>query len=318
MYKNFLVLLVVGVITALLLHAFLFMAVLGKPIERERYVAELFRIKESYAAQCSTPKTVVIAGSSTLFSVDAGMMEKELGIPVVNYGTHAGLGRYILERSKRILHEGDIVILPLEYVFYEDWHYEGDFVPLVAGYDPAYVRSRPMMEQVKMASYYPTVDLVNDLGRVLLVSLRPKKEPVIDWIHANGDMEHAKFKGVHQESRELLESRIKERVFRQDNIPSIEAQDELQAFLAWCRSNHIRVFAAWPPYLYHGSVFEGADAIGMDGIRKFYEAEGIPILGEYTDTLYPVDLFFDTIYHLNEQGRERHTRYILEELRKEL
>lgn len=60
-------------------------------------------------------KIVVIGGSSVAFALDSALMEKELGMPVVNFGLYAALGtKLMLDLSRGGIKEGDIVILSPE------------------------------------------------------------------------------------------------------------------------------------------------------------------------------------------------------------
>jgi hypothetical protein len=65
----------------------------------------------------TTGKRVLLVGGSNLaFGTDSLKLERELGLPVVNMGLHAGLGlRYMLDEVKPFLSKDDIVIVVPEY-----------------------------------------------------------------------------------------------------------------------------------------------------------------------------------------------------------
>ncbi len=48
--------------------------------------------------------------------------------------------------------------------------------------------------------------------------------------------------------------------------------------------------------------------------RMLKSVPGLTILGEPQDTAFPDELFFDTVYHLNRQGRDVRTRVLLKQL----
>src|SRR5258706_4697422 len=79
------------------------------------FIDNLYTIKENAAVLRSSPgqkRLFYISGSSGLFNFDARLAEQKLGIPVINFATHAGLTLdYILTRSKRSLRLGDAVLL---------------------------------------------------------------------------------------------------------------------------------------------------------------------------------------------------------------
>ncbi len=72
-------------------------------------------------------KTVVVGGSSVAFGLDSALLEKYLGMPVVNFGLYADLGtRLMLDLSRDHINSGDIVILapeldPQTLSMYFDW-----------------------------------------------------------------------------------------------------------------------------------------------------------------------------------------------------
>ena len=63
----------------------------------------------------SSPKIVVIGGSSTAFGLRSDIMQEQLGMPVVNFGLYASLGtKIMLDLSKANISEGDIIIIAPE------------------------------------------------------------------------------------------------------------------------------------------------------------------------------------------------------------
>ena len=81
----------------------------------QRKAAALRRAAER-ADATGKPRLAVVGGSGALFGVDAELIELKLGVPCVNLATHAGLGgEYILDRARRELRRGDVVLLCPEY-----------------------------------------------------------------------------------------------------------------------------------------------------------------------------------------------------------
>ena len=61
------------------------------------------------------PKIVVVGGSSVAFGLESELIEKYMGMPVVNFGLYADLGtKVMLDLSRGAIGEGDIVILAPE------------------------------------------------------------------------------------------------------------------------------------------------------------------------------------------------------------
>ncbi len=58
------------------------------------------------------PKIILAGDSNVAFGFDSALIEKELGMPVVNMGLHAALGNVFLERAGTLyVNSGDIVVI---------------------------------------------------------------------------------------------------------------------------------------------------------------------------------------------------------------
>jgi len=92
------------------------------PIAGEYWVREMTVVKRSIAQHYKGQrKLIVAAGSNVLFSVDTTQLSKDLGIPVLNYGSHAGLALdEILGEVTSVAENDDTVILALEREYYCD------------------------------------------------------------------------------------------------------------------------------------------------------------------------------------------------------
>ena len=61
------------------------------------------------------PKIVIIGGSSVPFGLESELIEKELDMPVVNFGLYADLGtKLMLDLSEDAINEGDIIVIAPE------------------------------------------------------------------------------------------------------------------------------------------------------------------------------------------------------------
>ncbi|MCQ2181911.1 MAG: hypothetical protein MJY89_00680 [Bacteroidales bacterium] len=72
------------------------------------------------------PKIIIIGGSGCGFGFDSRMISEHYSMPVINTGTHAGLGlRLQLELFMRYISQDDIVIVVPEYSQFEKMNYWG-------------------------------------------------------------------------------------------------------------------------------------------------------------------------------------------------
>ena len=76
-----------------------------------------------------SPRIILIGGSNVSFGLDAELMQRSLGIPVINDGLHAGLGIVPLRELQEFIRPGDVIIISLEYsMFASESVMEGDLV----------------------------------------------------------------------------------------------------------------------------------------------------------------------------------------------
>src|SRR5262245_28664558 len=69
------------------------------------------------------PRIILFGGSNVAFGLDAELIQKELGVPAINDGLHIGLGIVPLRELEQFIHEGDVIIISLEYnMFFSKFH----------------------------------------------------------------------------------------------------------------------------------------------------------------------------------------------------
>lgn len=89
-------------------------AFLVPPVYDNTFLGEL---SEKYDRLKGTdePKIVIVAGSSSAFGLDSGMMSEKLGKEVVNFGLYANLGtKLMMDLSKENINSRDIIVLAPE------------------------------------------------------------------------------------------------------------------------------------------------------------------------------------------------------------
>jgi len=75
-----------------------------------------YKIKAALASKIEQPKIIIAGGSGVHYTINSHVMERNLGIPVINFGTNGGIGLNVLLPSIiDHVNSGDIVLLILEY-----------------------------------------------------------------------------------------------------------------------------------------------------------------------------------------------------------
>jgi hypothetical protein len=113
--------LIAACLASLVAYGLTFGFVVHKPLTIG-VIADLLRLKSAYARQVGSPKLVIFAGSNAAFSHRCETIEKLLWLPCANFGVARGIGLdYLFGDLEPLLHQGDVVYMPLEY----DWYLDG-------------------------------------------------------------------------------------------------------------------------------------------------------------------------------------------------
>lgn len=101
---------------------------LGSHVEASWWVKNVYDIKDHLAASISGPKIIIAGGSSSLYGIDNQLIEDITGYKVANIAVHAELSaKFQYFKIEEHMKQGDIVVMPLEFPYYEgklkDWFY---------------------------------------------------------------------------------------------------------------------------------------------------------------------------------------------------
>ncbi|HZZ95352.1 MAG TPA: hypothetical protein VFE23_22525 [Usitatibacter sp.] len=298
---------VAGFFAAVAVWLGLLLGEIGMPTRGSFWMHQLFSAKEQAARHAGGPKLVVVGGSGTLYSVRARDLSRELGIPVVNGGLHAGLGRsYILHEAKRFAQPGDTVLLALEYELYVDDRDDPTLLDYLVSYDPGYFLRMDTGRQLRDILAFPLARIANPyLGKLL--------GGFTAWpfyLDADGD--------VLGNNSVLKVDYMRQNVAVQwpnIGVPTDAARADLRSFSEWARANRVRVLAVHPATIFRDS-YVGDPGYGrtFDLLNRFHEEIGIPYIDQWMDSMMDQGLFFDTVYHTSEVGAELRTHELAREL----
>lgn len=290
---------------------------LGAPTVMSYWSHDLNTRKQARAASIHEPKLLIVGGSGALFGINARRLETELGVPTVNLGTHAALATaYILDLARKATRPGDTVLLALEYELYETGNATMNkwtdplFIDFLMARDPAYFRSLPAGDQFNLAMRMS----LDRLKRGIKNKLRPPPPPVPEYtvydpksVDEYGDMTgHTRARIPSGVPAELGTA-----VLAGGLSKTRAGLTEIRAFIDWTKTNGVRVLATFPNLcakpVYDSPKTEKAAA----EIRAFYQSLGVPVVGNYRDVLLPRSEFYDTCYHLTEEGAAARTHRLV-------
>lgn len=290
---SFLPAFLLGGLLAFALNGLLVHWVVGTPVRELEVPFDWHLLKKRAAEKHAPPRLFLLGGSSTHFGLSAREFEKELGLPTINYGTHAGAGHYHLERIKEVAQKGDTVLLALEFRHYQVAYSQLAYVYIVSR-QPEYYRhlSWPFWARIVLSLDYASLA---ELTKNALKEPRdfrwddPIEQSQKD-INAWGDQTgHNK---PWPEDTRLIQ------VLASPPEEGIRTKDSLTAFFEWAQKNGVTVLATWPNVLFREEYLEPDSLEFAAKIKAFYQENGIPVIDEYRHALLPKDWFFDTHYHL--------------------
>ena len=318
------------------LYAAAFVYQLGAPVAAEYWVPEMRMVKLRTAARVPGPKVVIVGGSNALFSLDSALIERQTKRPTTNLSLHASLALpYLLADAASILRPGDTVILSLEYGYYEavnpspSW-----FASNIMAWDPGYFWRLDLRDRVAFTLSAPAKRVLNGVaaklaearlrrghGRVVRAPDTVVAEAEAVWAGAATPAARATYSfrsidrhgdivgNVGAEYTDDVEGLA---------VPTFtyapEPWAELRRFYDDCRRRDIGVFIAWPAVPARFGRTAPAVARYVAEIRAHVAALGIPTLGEPSEYALDQRYFYNSIYHLNEEGRALRTARLLSHL----
>ncbi len=251
-------------------------------------------------------KIVFCSGSNTLHGLNSKYASEVTGLPVLNFGLHAAFGTYMFELAKQILKPGDIVILPLEFGFYElekDENLQSPFAEWIISYSPEYYKKSDIKRKFGLSFFLIQTWIFNPKFDYKDYA---KTDEYVDQINDIGDF--IKHDGTTDKFLKLKspEARITQKFPEQINkLP-------LYQFINYCIQNNVSVYGIMPNY-YRSKDYTQEEINNYKAIKSFYENNGASFIGDYTSGGYADKMLFsDTGLHLNTEGQKLRTKWIID------
>jgi hypothetical protein len=283
-----------------------------------KWYDEMVTVKMGIANRTPSPKVLIVGGSGTHFGVQAEKIQAASGRRVINFGLFADISLPVLLNTvASSVRPGDQVVLALEYELYS---YD-------ARHPSAGLVDYALNGETDVLSQIPVFDRM-----VLMFSIPPRRLALGYWaklkgrdIYANNaEYDAATVNAFGDETsfrvtprvHKMIESARKGR----ENSTLLKGIQEpnggwkiLEDFIEKSRRSGVQVLATFPN-LMNKPGYKGR-LPGEEQIVRFYRSHNVPVLGSAHDALYDPDLFYDTVYHLNEDGRSLRTAQLARLLR---
>ena len=274
------------------------------PITKELiWINNLLIEKETLASDIKGNKLVFGGGSGTLYGVRTQDIQDELGITSINLAVHAGLDiDYYLHRLKKSLKKGDIVILPLEYAhFIYDGQIVETTVDYMMKYDRSYLNTLNFTKKIKYISSVSPINVSLFLRNYFIGKIYSSFLKISNNINSHGD-------AINNIGSEKMNKELKPVEIQQNNFIETEGMRAIKDFDIWCKNNDIRCYITYANTIF----FKEYDSIPyrkyFRDLQEYFNDHNILTLGRPYDFFFDKNLFYDTQYHLNQQGMTIRTR----------
>ena len=224
---------------------------------------------------------------------------------------HAGLKtEYILHRAKNILISGDIVILPMEYQnFTWDGKVEETYRDYILTHDKEYFKNMPLKEQFGFIFSITPYGLIKSMieQKRTLKDAEIGKGYTVLTLNKNGDETY----------KEGTKIGFKTIPFELPNPYNIETYGllKIKEFSKWCEDNNIKLFVTFPNTVNLKAYYEEPYTNYFNFLLEYFEKNNIKVIGKPTDSLYSIEYFYDTNYHMNSYGAKIRTYEFLEKFK---
>ena len=306
-------------LAAVIIYVCIFLAAfcLMPPLYEDSYQSVVTRQYDSLR-KIREPKVIVLGTSYVTFSVDADLLEQELGMPCQIFGCHLGMGtRYFFDMSKEWIGEGDIVVYP---IWEADMNYYGTELILtgIEGRTDLLFSLPPGAVKGVLAGSRDiiTKKLYEPLRGWLFPAEKERADSGVDPIYniASFD-EKGTMKALRQESwtEEVPEDQKKRYDSRAYSKEYIAFLNEFDAFCA----ERGAVFCLTYPTILDAAVENSEEELKTfdSWLREQVTA---PVITDIGDTLMPKEEIYNGVMHCNTMGAERYSRMLAEDIRQEI
>ena len=279
--------------------------------------------KHARLARTDRPKIVFVGGSNLAYGIDSAMVEQATGRNVVNMGMNGYLGvRFMLEEIQPSLQAGDLVVIAFEYDnYYKSVEGTGHDLLMIVKTRPAGLADLNAGQLFDIASMVPLAAQQKVL-RILKETFRSVKgEEIVlraemppdelvsgvesyEGFNEYGDLvSHLPFEWVHSEREQGID------------LTTLGIDDEvvglIKSYATRMEAKDVKVVVSFCSVM--RSFYEQHKET-INDVHRRLQAENLEVPLAPEDFVFTEDLFFDTVYHLGQKGRQIRTRRVLESI----
>lgn len=276
------------------------------------YIYKLYYDKKiNYAKQFKSPRIFVSGGSNVRFGIKTAYMQEELNIPSINMALAMGFEPdYLFHMLKKVIKKGDIVIIPMEYqnLLLEKYSDEAR-KNYILTYDIEYLFSLSLYDIFDTIFSVRIENILRSWKDTFFLNYKSYNEQ-LKMINANGDQIKnygMKFKG-------------KAKGYKLNNKPLKEylGIKPIINFNKYCQKNGIEFYMTFPNIMYSEKLYQQKYLNFYEELILFYKNNNIKYIDYPTNTIFDKSLFYDSQYHLNQNGMDIRTKKLIDIIKKNI
>lgn len=259
-----------------------------------------YNVKADRLAGTPSPRIIFVSGSSLLFGLDSEQIERSLGLPVVNYSLHAGIGlKFMIDDVAEQIQPGDIVVVAPEYSQFFGTAY-GEvptLAPLIsyAGYDKLRLLDRRQWRT-----------FIKGIPQIVSYRFRSYVSAALPRTY--------KCSGVNKWGDETAHWALPAQPIVPEGDAPMQIDETFAAYFLQKMDTIERqaiVVVTPPPIRYSGFRVREQQALAL---YSYLKEHGRPFNVLPPNHVLPDSCAYDASYHLTKEGVDRFTQIIIDEL----
>ena len=284
---------------------------IGKLIDKKDPNAYMLALQDKkHLLEEKTPggRIIFIGGSNVAFGVDSAEVQKAFNRKVINMGLNADLGlKFMINDARDKFYPGDVVVIIPEYEnFFGVFQGNQTLVDTILYIYPENISKLDFMQMIYLSKYIPMVAMQKIINEVFYSKSKLAWSELYkrDNFNAFGDMVgHLELDGSND---------IKASSFATESIDK-NVSNFLNKFYREMKEKNVQVVFAYPDYMDKYFSESKKEIFTLEDILK--RSLEIPVLSSAERYSFPESYFFDTVYHLNKEGRKLRTNMLIEDLK---
>lgn len=250
-----------------------------------------------------SPKLVLLGNSNLAFGIDSKMLEDELGMPVVNMGLHGGLGSAFNENMIKLgdVREGDIVILA-HHTYSDNDDIEDPALALIT-----LEKHTDLWRLIRYKDIPGILRAYPDYFKDCIVSkLTGERDNIPDDNTCYSRSAFNEYGDVYKRFDDKYEFYPGSITVPDVNETCTDRINDLNAYIS---SKGATLLIAGYPIGYGEFTPDASEYDSFE--EKLRDSVDCEVISHFTDYFIPYDMFYDTKYHLDEDGVKLRTRQLI-------